>query len=249
MASLSCLSTVKSTRSRVPSCKLLEADDGPINSTRRGRASTKSRRLFPVEIVEEKGHEVRIYFTGYSTRHDQWMRKSQIQYMPIPVSSGSSTSTEDQLSRDYSILACNIKQRLNVSRKVEDPKVRIQIPFTNASFNLFKSKGVLLDKGAYGISSYDVLDEFLGEQWYLRIANTNGDFSYVLLSTIRFHAVNPKPLLDFSVNVTQADSELSFKPYYTMQESAIVFEFVKKDGNKRKLLALLGLEDPNVSTQ
>ena len=27
---------------------------------------------------------------------------------------------------------------------------------------------------------------------------------------VRFHAVNPKPLLDFSVNVTQADSELSF---------------------------------------
>jgi len=87
--------------------------------------------------------------------------------MPIPVSSDSSPSTEDQQSWDYSILACSIKQRLTVSKKAEDPKVWIQIPLTNESFSLLKNKAVMLDKKAYGIRSYDDLAEFLGEQWHL----------------------------------------------------------------------------------
>ena len=97
----------------------------------------------------------------------------------------------------------------------------------------------------YGIKDYNDLDELLGEQWHLQVVNVNGDFSCALLKTVQFYALQPKPILDFSINPTlpesllQANADLVFVPYFTLQQPAIVFQFVKKDGGKRKLIDLL----------
>ena len=37
----------------------------------------------------------------------------------------------------------------------------------------------------------------------------------------------------------QADAELTFTPYFTAQQPAVVFQFVKKDGGKFQLINLL----------
>ena len=91
---------------------------------------------------------------------------------------------------------------------------------------------------------YEDLDELFGEQWHLRIVNINGDFSCALLKTIQFYATCPKPILDFSINTTHAKSllqgdELTLTPYFTAQQPAVVFQFVKKDGGKCQLINLL----------
>ena len=50
---------------------------------------------------------------------------------------------------------------------------------------------------------------------------------------------------DFSINTThpgsllQANADLAFVPYFTPQQPAIVFQFVKKDGGKCQLMDLL----------
>ncbi len=90
----------------------------------------------------------------------------------------------------------------------------------------------------YTIANYKDLDDLLGEQWHMRVANVFGDFSYAILTTIRFYLTRPRPLLDFKVSEGSA-GELEFVPVYTEQQMALVFQFVRGDGNKRKLTDFL----------
>lgn len=89
------------------------------------------------------------------------------------------------------MLACSIKRKL-VPGKREDPKVRIQLLFDRSSMELLKQEAVPLTSHrghqGYGIKTYKDLNELLGKQWHLRVANINGDFSYAMLQTIQFHA-------------------------------------------------------------
>lgn len=243
---MSSLSVVKS-RTRTRSRRIRESiEEGGVRSFSKCR---KRSTLFPVEVIDEDTqHQVKIHYVGYSNKYDEWIRKSQIQYKPVvlPLSS----KELNLQSHNFTTLACCIKQKLIPSRKLEDPKVRIQIPFDNTSFNLLKRNGVLLDiqvngHQVYGIKDYEDLDELLGEQWHLRIVNINGDFSCALLKTIQFYATCPKPILDFSINTSTTHAsllqgdELTLSPYFTVQQPAVVFQFVKKDGGKCQLINLL----------
>ena len=244
---LSCLDAVKS-RSRTLSSRLRENTEETLTTRDCSTRHTTRPTLFPIEVIDENviQHQVKIHYTGYSNKYDEWIRKSQIQYKPVLEPEES----VDLQSHNFATLACCIKQKLIPSRKTEDPKVRIQIPFVESSFNLLKRKGVLLDiringHQTYGIKDYNDLDEVLGAQWHIRVVNVNGDFSCALLRTVQFYALQPKPILDFSINTSlpesllQANADLAFVPYFTPQQPAIVFQFVKKDGGKRKLIDLL----------
>ena len=90
----------------------------------------------------------------------------------------------------------------------------------------------------YTISKYSDLDELLGDHWYIRVVNINGDFSYAILATIRFYLTQPRPLLDFTFKQSST-GELELVPAYTEQQQAIVFTFVRGDGNKNKLKEFL----------
>jgi len=142
----------------------------------------------------------------------------------------------------FSVLACNIKQKLVPSRKMEDPLIRIHIHFTTGAFNLLKeagkSQGVSRGHQTYAISQYSDLDNLLGEQWHLRVSNINGGFSMAILKTIPFYIMEPKPLLDFNAAKTSA-GDVSLDPFYIHQQLSLVFQFVRQDGSKRQLLELL----------
>ena len=122
MAFLSCVDAIKSC-SRTPSRRVREdieeiaALEGP--SCRRQQSSRSS--LFPIEVIDEDvaQHQVKIHYNGFSDKHDEWIRKSQIHYIPVLVSPSSS---EDLQSHNFATLACCIKQKLYPS-KIEDPKV------------------------------------------------------------------------------------------------------------------------------
>ena len=72
----------------------------------------------------------------------------------------------------------------------------------------------------------------------------------MVLNTVKFHAVQPKAIMDFSVTIpddisnacSQPNSDeiqAELTPYFIQQPSAIVFQYVRQDGNKQQLLKLL----------
>jgi hypothetical protein len=58
------------------------------------------------------------------------------------------------------------------------------------------------------------------------VMNTSGDFSFVVMETVRFHMYTPRPILEYT-------------PKYTEQETQVAFTFVRRDGNHRKLETFL----------
>ena len=217
-------------RARTPSRRAQDSSAQAV-PTRSQRVRSNPNQLYEIQIVEEEDYKVKIHYVGYSSIHDEWIRRSDIVLKPPKPSRPS-----PELSL-LSVLACSIKQKLNPSRK-EDSAVRIQFPFDTENFQLLKQKGKALRKSRghdiFTLQQYSDLDELLGERWFLRIANTNGDFSYVILCTIRFYITQPRPILDFNCE-HQADGQLTFVPFYVEQQQALVFTFVRGDGNKRKL--------------
>ena len=235
-AELSCVEAVKA-RSRQPSKRAVEslacAEDGAV-----ARSSKKSshHRLYDIEIIEEKDYKVKIHYAGYSAKHDEWIRKSEVAYKPA---SGFVPSKKLSL---LAVLACSIKQKLVPSRKHQDPAVRLQLPFDSDTFQLLQQQGISLGRRrghqTYAVERYSDLDDLLGERWHIRVTNVNGDFTFAILKTIRFYLIQPRPLLDVDFQKSST-GELEFVPYYTEQEKALVFQFVRGDGNKSKLADFL----------
>lgn len=229
---LSCITTVKN-RTRQPSVRAQEAQS-QSRQIHLGRIREDPNRLYTIEIVEEEDYRVKIHYVGYSSRYDEWIRRSSIVLQaPKPI------ETEPELSL-LRTLACNIKQKLVPSRK-EEPLVRIQLPFDTVTFEALKQKGKSLGD-SYGHSTYTIrqysdLNELLGDRWHIRIVNSNGDFSQVLLETIRFYLTRPKPILDFDVE--RVSNEMKLIPVYVEQGHSLVFTFVRSDGNLRKLKEIL----------
>ncbi len=131
MAELSSLDTVKS-RSRPRSRRFLESCESTAVATgrpTRKRANQHPRNhLYDIEIVEEEQYRAKVHYAGYSSEYDEWIRKSEIAYKPT-----FSEQPDQELSL-LSTLACGIKQKLVPSRKIEDPAVRIQLPFDQSTF-------------------------------------------------------------------------------------------------------------------
>ena len=164
---LNCLRAVKN-RERICSFKIrITQDDNHHGAAiRNGTPNTKSNK-YPIEIMEESvdSRQVKIHYTGYSKRYDEWIRKSQIEYTPVPLRR--EACRHDVRSHNLSTLACCIKQKLVPNRKTEDPKVRIQLAFDNSSFELLKGQGIPLPTKfhghqSYGIQEYKDLDKLLG---------------------------------------------------------------------------------------
>ena len=230
MAELSCIDVVKTARTRAPSRSLLESQaESPMRPIHERVSKPPLNHLYDIEVIEEERYKVKVHYIGYCSKYDEWIRKSEIAYKPTPT-----PAPQEDLSL-LSALACSIKQKLVPSRKIEDPAVRIQLPFDSSTFQLMQQKGKPLGKSrGHTVVNYSDLNELLGERWHIRITNINGDFSYVILSTVRFYLTQPRPLLEFDVHEQDGD-EPEFIPFHTVQPLAVVFQFVRGDGNRSKL--------------
>ena len=134
MSSLQCLDAVKNRTTRVPSRVVAEALS-PLRLPRR-EAIHKRSNLYEVEVVEEKGALVKVYYTGYSSIYDEWKPKDE-----VVLNKPNFFDSDEQEWSPVTKLACSIKKRLLPSRS-EDPEVRIQIPCDSATFRVIQSKGV-----------------------------------------------------------------------------------------------------------
>lgn len=239
-ADLQCMDSIKN-RSREPSARSLEnlsINEKDLNlSTRRPRNPKPSNQLYEIEVIDRDGPRVKIHYTGYSHSYDEWRMRSEIEYKKPSFSELDDEDDEDETFSPLRELACSIKKKLIPSRH-QDPAVRIQIPCHKSSFDTLKEGGVSISNNRFKISSYDSLKGMLGEQWHFWICNSNGDFSYVILDTVRFHLVRGRSILDFNVK-KNPDGSLEFDPAYIEQNNYIVFQFVRGDGNKTKLLEFI----------
>ena len=238
MSTLQCLDAVKNRRTRVPSTANLRLQGEVLSPVRLPRKqATNAKKLYEVEVVEEKGALVKVHYTGYSSHFDEWKPKEEV----VLNKPNFQKSTEQEWSA-VTELACSIKKRLLPSRS-EDPEVRIQIPCDGATFRLLQSKGVAVGAEArvgssqekYTISSYSDYDELLGQRWHIRVVNPVGDFSYVILKTVCFYLTKGRPILDYEVSQNE-DGTLDLEPTYIEQLHSLIFTFVRGDGNKKDLL-------------
>lgn len=72
----------------------------------------------------------------------------------------------------------------------------------------------------------------------MRVANTNGDFSYIMLPTLQLYLTQPRPPFDLDIHQPSV-SDVEFVACYTEQPQALVFQFVRGDGIKSRLNDLL----------
>ena len=87
-AELSCLHTVKM-HERTNSFKIRTQDDD-IGCAVRAASVIPNRvkpKWYPAEVVKVTGdcRQVKIYYTGYSKRYNEWIRKSQVGSMPVSL--------------------------------------------------------------------------------------------------------------------------------------------------------------------
>jgi len=93
----------------------------------------------------------------------------------------------------------------------------------------------LADKPEYGIVYFSDLDGFLGEKWHIRICNIGGDFSTLVLMSVKFYATQPMAIMDFSITdhfspitdhfspITDEPQHTELVPYFIQPPPAIVF--------------------------
>ena len=131
---LSSLDVVKS-RLRLSTKRFTEFDQEAVPLSKHRTTKPSWNHLWDIEVIKESGLKTKIHYEGYSQRHDEWIRKSQIVYKPTAAS-----IPTKQLSL-HSVLACTIKQKLVLSRKYDDPAVRLQLPFDTKTFVLLQQQG------------------------------------------------------------------------------------------------------------
>ena len=228
---LSSLNAVK-TRARRPAQKEGAASELLLEHCCRKERKHHPNKLYDVEVVEDDPDQerVKIHYIGYGTEYEEWKSKSEI--VICPPSRDSSTSPDVS---PFSTLACCIKRKLLPNR--EDPAIRIQTPFDKENWKLLEEKAANTGRDLH-LGAYSDLDELLGENWHYRVCNERGDFSYVILETVRYHIYTPRPLLEYSVS-TESDGKLKYTPVYIEQGPELVFSFVRGDGNHVKLAKFL----------
>ena len=121
---------------------------------------------------------MKIHYIGYGSSDDEWKEEGELVDICEPTYLLSDTFSLHQE------LALAIKSRLQSTRR-GSPEVKIVMDFDKTVYESgLKVLGTLkkrergIDK--YVINNYSDLDTILGEKWYMRGLNVNGDFCYVI---------------------------------------------------------------------
>ena len=194
-------------------------------------STPSSSGLFPIRVVQEDSLRYKVHYVGYSSKYDERKEKSEVVDLDnCDHDDQEPLSTTNILHFSlYHELAIRIKSALNSSRK-ESPKARIDMPFDRVQFN-----GGLVMSGErkryvrgiqhYTITNYQDLNGLLGSRWHYRGINSNGDYCYVILSTVEYYLYRRRSLKEY---VPTADS--SAKEEHIDTGDMLVFTFVKGNG-------------------
>ena len=116
--------------SRSSTTNYRDLGDIKLPPLKRHRKDKDSEKTYPVEVVDaDDTGGVKIHYVGYSSRHDEWRRESDLVRLSPP---------SPDLLRPISLyeeLSYAIKAALKPSGPSKDPIVRLEIPFDLLSFN------------------------------------------------------------------------------------------------------------------
>ena len=159
-------------------------------------------KLYPIEVVETDGSRARIHYIGYGDSNDEWRDLSELVTIPDKIqgnkrsSSDSSNATVHIPIQQYSLyneLRIKIKQALVCHRGKMSPTVTIDMGFDYLLFKGGLQAVGVAKQSTYGnitrykLTSYKDLDPLLGHHWHYRGANKNGDYAFVILSSVEYH--------------------------------------------------------------
>ena len=214
-----------------------EKKESDIPASYLKKIQSRTNDLFPIEVIEEDPDLAR-YKVGYSSVYDEWKEKDTIVDIRDPNPDDPNPENpmccdQGQIERFllYYELATRIKTTLNSSRK-ESPTVRIDLPFDRIEFyGGLRVHGVkkccIRGIQRYTITKFEDLNLPLGVNWHFRGINTNGDFCYVILSTVEFYLYHRRSLKEFVPSPT-VNGEV--KEITRRTGDMLVFSFVKGDG-------------------
>lgn len=197
------------------------------------KAKTKpDKNLYPIEVVDQDLTRFKVHYVGFSSSHDEWKDREDV--VDISEDSGGPEGIIQKFSLYYE-LATRIKSALNSCRK-KSPVVRIDMPFDRLEFDgglrqYGKEKRHVRAVQHYSISAFQDLNPLLGVDWHFRGVNVNGDFCYVILSTVEFYLYRRRPIKDY-VPVTSEDFQV--KETSRNIGDMLVFCFVKGNGTRHQ---------------
>ena len=201
------------------------------------RTISKDKDLYAVEIVDYDGEgRVKINYVGYSSCHDEWRDEAEI--VPIEPQPVENSMETDNLYTPFSLyneLGSRIKSSLMSQRK-ESPTVRIELPFDKVLFEgELKACGKELRHFCgvqrYKITKYADLNPLLGQNWHLHGINSNGDFCYVILSTLEYYLHKCEPLKEYFPSASGSENFI-LKPRDL--GDMLTFIFVRGDGTREE---------------
>ena len=188
-----------------------------------------SKDLYPIEVIDEDSTRFKVHYVGYSNCYDEWKDKEEI----VDISDGDSEVAGGELQRFslYLELGSKIKAALNSSRK-ESPVIRIDMPFDRLEFDgglgrLGTAKRNVRGVQHYSISAFQYLNPLLGVDWHFRGLNVNGDFCYVILSTVEFYLYRRRSMKEY-VPVISPDLQVLSKDRNL--DDMLIISFVKWNG-------------------
>ena len=186
----------------------------------RQEKTRREDKLYSITVLERDldCDRVKIHYSGYSDKHDEWRDAADIVDPPVVKKE---TYRPFELHRE---LALQIKLALT-SANNRDPAVRIELPFDKLLFS-----GGLKQLGyychttrgheIYGIHSFSCLVPLLGTNWHFRGLNEQLDVCYINKVTVQYYLHKRKALTEF----TPSGREEVDSGYI------LVFKFVRMDG-------------------
>ena len=180
------------------------------------RKTSSKDKLYPIEVVETNGSRGRIHYIGYDNSFDEWRDLSElVDIPPNPKSRDNNSATNVTPIQPYSLyneLRVKIKQALVCRAGKGSPSITIDMGF---DYLLFKgglqAVGVVKQntharKLRYKLRSYKDLDPLLGQNWHYRGANVNGDYAFVILSSIEYYIAKRRRLIEYHPSQPAAQS-------------------------------------------
>ena len=177
-----------------------ESDIGDVKSSKKARTPKLDKDIYPIEVVDEDSTRYKVHYVGYSSSYDEWKEKGDIVSITEDSEEPEPTTVIERFSL-YGELATKIKLSLNGNRK-GSPVIRIDMPFDKLEFDgglrLYGTKKRCV-RGIqrYSIVNYQDLNHLLGINWHYRGINQNGDFCYVILSTVEFYLYRRRPIKEY----------------------------------------------------
>ena len=183
-------------------------------------------KLYPVEVVERNGSQVKIHYIGYDNSTDEWRELTDLQTQEIH--NNSSNNIDNTIIQPYSLyseLRIKIKQALVCGRK-QSPVVTIDMGF---DYLLFKGclQAAGIPKQLVHVANdikYRAITIWM-YSWDKTGITEGSDYAFVVLSTIEYYILYRKSITEY------CPLQSSPMPHTVDTGYSLKFSFVRGHGN------------------